>query len=485
MMNSLVLYKGKQYWFFSFSLIVLSISTLYFTNNWIISVLTIIIPIIAIFLPSTDKITIDTNALDELNNLTQKVSNGDLSSRADITIVKNSEQFRKLIKTINELLDQIEDVTRQGLSALEKANNGKERKIYTGGFKGDILEFALAVSKAAETTREASILRVRGEMSSIFANLGGGIANGLKIIQNDLANSSKLSTESQDMTIDMKEKILSTSTSVNDLTISFSESAQLVSETTESISQLEIGAKEINSLVELISDISDQTNLLALNAAIEAARAGEHGRGFAVVADEVRKLAEKSQKAADEIKVTTTSIFQQITEVSESSDRIGKDTENAYSQMCDINNLLVKLGEEVSDISIMSEAIKNQSFISIAKLDHIIYKNVAYSSIVNNKLESVETTSTNHNNCRLGVWYNDDGKNTFGSTRNWREIEKHHETIHNIVNENIKCVDNNSCTENLESLTQKFDIVEKASSRMFELFESILMEKFPIIKKLI
>jgi PAS domain S-box-containing protein len=113
-------------------------------------------------------------------------------------------------------------------------------------------------------------------------------------------------------------------------------------ELVEKAQSLESSTSEIEGMVGLIKDIADQTNLLALNAAIEAARAGEHGRGFAVVADEVRKLAERSQHATSEI-TSTISIIKDAT----------------YTMVADINKANQDGGKLVEDLSQISVNVDN------------------------------------------------------------------------------------------------------------------------------
>ncbi len=136
------------------------------------------------------------------------------------------------------------------------------------------------------------------------------------------------------------------------LTYKVGQSAQLEVELAQKMQTLSHDANEVKTILEIIADIADQTNLLALNAAIEAARAGEHGRGFAVVADEVRKLAERTQKSLTEINATINVIVQSIVDVSEQMNSNSEGIQNLVQSASDVE-------QKIKDsVAIVKETIK-------------------------------------------------------------------------------------------------------------------------------
>jgi methyl-accepting chemotaxis protein len=223
-------------------------------------------------------------------NHVDRISKGDLPSQ--ITDTYHGE-FNTIKNNLNTLIGSMDEVTR----AAEEIAQGNLTVILRERSSEDKLMQALIAMVASLTRTVTEIRTIAGEVSSASQAISAAavqVSNGASA---QAASSEEASSSMEEMGSNIKQNADSAQQTDKIAT----KSAKDAQESGKCVLEAVSAMKEIATKISIIEEIARQTNLLALNAAIEAARAGEHGKGFAVVAAEVRKLAERSQKAAGEI----------------------------------------------------------------------------------------------------------------------------------------------------------------------------------------
>jgi uncharacterized protein YukE len=197
-----------------------------------------------------------------------------------------------------------------------------------------------------------------------------------------------------------------------------------------SVDQLKTVTSGINDFVNIIKGISDQTNLLALNAAIEAARAGEQGRGFAVVADEVRTLAQRSAEASNEISNLIEQVNKQMGDVISGISHVGEKSAEISTSTSSIEgtaNRIVSLSKNMYSVITNSSA---DAFLQTVKMDHVVWKLDVYKVMLGMSNKTADDFS-DHTMCRLGKWfYKGEGAEKYSMQNAFKQIEKPHIDVH-------------------------------------------------------
>ena len=376
-------------------------------------------------------------------------------------------------RKLAELVDIIKELTlRIETSVSEAAKGNFSYELTTKGMEGEFATAIEMVQSGIDAMHRAyeqqQFIKFNAEVRSL-----NDVQKGLGLIQGETADMIEDMDDVFAVTKKTSELATNSMETLEGILEKMQNLDQEIQESNVSVNSLNEMSNEITSIVELIKDIAEQTNLLALNAAIEAARAGEHGRGFAVVADEVRKLAERTQKATAEINVSINSMKQEtgaIVEKSEIMTSVSSDVSNAVTAF---KEDMAMLQNDSEDTSLLTEDMKNRLFLTLVKIDHIIFKAHVYDIVVANKAD--EKVADEHH-CRFGKWYDSEGKANFGSRESFVKIAAPHAQVHKTALENIGYLKPDRRLEMAEVIVKNFKTMESSSQRLFELLDELKEE---------
>jgi len=417
-----------------------------------------------------------TSGISDFITLITHAAKGDFSHK-DSTKYNKETELGILGAELSTLIGHIKKLIRETHTTITEASKGVfTHKISSADMQGEFVEALKSVETSIEFMKEQSQKAARDTFNSKLSAKSINVSESLSLIISNLRENIGNLKEVTKATKSASNLAINSRENINEIVNELVDLSEQVSVSNHSISDLANQTNDITSIIELITDIADQTNLLALNAAIEAARAGEHGRGFAVVADEVRQLAERTHKATGEISASIKSLQQEMNEIQESSTKMKSTVEFSASKINEFEGTLVELSDTSSQIVDYSYGMENSIFVVLAKLDHILYKSRAYNSVMS--LDRLLNNQTPHD-CSLGQWYDNEGKKRFATTSTFAKISNPHATVHNSANTNLDFIDADAkvtTLNNADNIIKNFDNMEDASNKLFELLDAMLVE---------